>query len=297
MTHHEGLERGVELADPRPGTRGSGHDVLLRVAAVPDQLLELLDARLLDVRGLLQVLNLPIHGGAVGLGEARVLRLGDLLGGLGLLGVVGDGVGDRSVLDRVGLSLGIGGDGVHVDGGVVLGGGHLREKVVGDLVSGGGFVATQKRLVGERRKRAFTAACWCVLEEWCGGPWKDVRSVVPARRERRISRSPPVKSVLFRDKKRVDRHAPADQSVRQPLLLPAPPLFSRDGQHSGSNEGTSPGRRVAAGFDALDPAGRRGDALPPRNARIAAERRLARAPRRALLVLRPIPPGPSRSRC
>ena len=97
--------------------------------------------------------------------------------------------------------------------------------------------------------------------------------------------------------KRVDRHAPADQSVRQPLLLPAPPLFSRDGQHSGSNEGTSPGRRVAAGFDALDPAGRRGDALPPRNARIAAERRLARAPRRALLVLRPIPPGPSRSRC
>ena len=127
VTHHEGLERGVELADPRPGTRGSGHDVLLRVAAVPDQLLELLDARLLDVRGLLQVLNLPIHGGAVGLGEARVLRLGDLLGGLGLLGVVGDGVGDRSVLDRVGLSLGIGGDGVHVDGGVVLGGGHLRE--------------------------------------------------------------------------------------------------------------------------------------------------------------------------
>ena len=127
VTHHEGLERGVELADPRPGTRGSGHDVLLRVAAVPDQLLELLDARLLDVRGLLQILNLPIHGGAVGLGEARVLRLGDLLGGLGLLGVVGEGVGDRSVLDRVGLSLGIGGDGVHVDGGVVLGGGHLRE--------------------------------------------------------------------------------------------------------------------------------------------------------------------------
>jgi len=129
VTHHEGLERGVELADPRPGTRRSGHDVLLRVAAVADQLLELLDARLLDVRGLLQVLNLPIHGGAVGLGEARVLRLGDLLGGLGLLGVVGDGVGDRSVLDRVGLSLGIGGDGVHVDGGVVLGGGHRREKV------------------------------------------------------------------------------------------------------------------------------------------------------------------------
>jgi hypothetical protein len=98
--HHEGLEGGVQLADPCPGTRGSGHDVLLRVAAVTDHLLELLDARLLDVRGLLQVLNLPIHGDAVGLGEARVLRLGDLLGGLGLLGVVGGGlVGGGRVLD------------------------------------------------------------------------------------------------------------------------------------------------------------------------------------------------------
>ena len=97
--HHEGLKGGVQLADPRPGSRGSGHDVLLRVAAVTDHLLELLDARLLDVRGLLQVLNLPIHGDAVGLGEARVLRLGDLLGGLGLLGVVGGGlVGGGSLL-------------------------------------------------------------------------------------------------------------------------------------------------------------------------------------------------------
>ena len=71
--HHEGLKGGVQLADPCPGTRGSGHDVLLRVAAVTDHLLELLDARLLDVRGLLQVLNLPIHGDAVGLAGARPL--------------------------------------------------------------------------------------------------------------------------------------------------------------------------------------------------------------------------------
>lgn len=226
VTHHEGLERGVELADPRPGTRGSGHDVLLRVAAVPDQLLELLDARLLDVRGLLQVLNLPIHGGAVGLGEARVLRLGDLLGGLGLLGVVGDGVGDRSVLDRVGLSLGIGGDGVHVDGGVVLGGGHLREKVVVDLVSGGGFVATQKRLVGERRKRAFTAACRCVLEDWCDGPWKDVRWVVPARRERRRSRGHLISRCCSGTLvTAITRIGTRWQTNSQPLLLLAPPLF------------------------------------------------------------------------
>ena len=122
--YHVRGEGAVELGDAGFGLLRSRADVLARVAAGLDGALELLDPRLLLVRGLLELRDGGLEGGAVGLGEPRLVRLGHLLdlalrGRVGLRALAGALGGRRR--GRVGIGhrrLGHGRDvnlGGHVD--------------------------------------------------------------------------------------------------------------------------------------------------------------------------------------